>query len=79
MTRLDYAKALVITWAVTTLPFLIIGYGYSRSAQEFISGLGRAFITVPGTSKLAFNLFFFTPWIILLTWLIRRLFRVRRK
>lgn len=79
MAKRDYVKALSVAWAVATLPFLVIGYGYSRSTQEFLFGLGRAFVTVPTLSKLAFNLFFFSPWIILLTLLLRRIWRVARK
>ena len=76
MNMRDYVRVLLITWFIATLPFVIIGYGYSRSAQELIYVLARAFVTIPTFSKFLFNVFLFSPWIILLALLLLRIWRV---
>ena len=71
-----YIKVLVIVWAVATIPFIIVGYGYSSSLPEFLAGLMRAFATVPTLSKLAFNVFFFSPWIAIAAFVATKIYKV---
>lgn len=72
MTKRGLVDCIAITCALLTLPFLVVGYGYSKSTTDFWYGIVKAMITIPDLSKLMFNVLFFAPWLYLVSSFIFR-------
>lgn len=70
MTKQDLAAVLVALWAIITLPFFYLGYGFSSSINEFLSIIFLGILRFEDDGKIASNLAFTAPWLLIMSGLL---------
>ena len=68
----DFLKTLILAWAAITIPFFVLGYGFSLSFDGYVKSLVSTFFRVDSIGKLISNIFFFAPWLMIVVWVLHR-------
>ena len=81
MMNKDFLKILILAWAAITIPFFVLGYGFSLSLEGYVKSLISTFFRVDSIGKLISNIFFFAPWLMILVAILHRIITasVKRK
>lgn len=69
----DFLKIFILAWAAITIPFFILGYGFSLSFEGYVKSLVSTFFRVDSIGKLISNIFFFAPWLMILVAVLHRI------